>query len=177
VPIRELDPLTHLVADAVGEPGRRTFFLQAASGSDQVTLLLEKEQVRQLARRLDEWLPTISPEQGDDPDELDAAQRAEMKLREPIVPDFRVGQLQLVFDPERDRVVVAARELVDDEAAEAGEGQEVHLVATRAQLRRLAVHGAQAVAAGRPACPLCGNPIDPDGHVCPAMNGHRPLTS
>jgi uncharacterized repeat protein (TIGR03847 family) len=178
VPIRELDPLTHLVADAVGAPGRRTFFLQAASGTEQVTLLVEKEQVRQLAQRLEEWLPTLGTDRPEDPDEVAAAGAAEMRLREPLVPDFRVGRLQLVYDPERDRVVVAATELAggEDEAEDEG-GQEVHLVATRAQLRRLASHGASVVAAGRPACPVCGNPMDPDGHVCPAMNGHRPLSA
>jgi uncharacterized repeat protein (TIGR03847 family) len=175
VPIRELDPLTHLVADAVGVPGKRTFFLQAASGTDQVTLLIEKEQVATLATRLDEWLPQLAGDRPEDPDDVAAAEAGEMALREPLVPDFRVGQLQLIYDPERDRVVVAAVELPEGDDDE--DGQEVHLVATRAQLRRLASHGAQVVSAGRPACPVCGNPMDPEGHECPAMNGHRPLSA
>jgi uncharacterized repeat protein (TIGR03847 family) len=175
VPIRELDPLTHLVADAVGVPGKRTFFLQAASGTDQVTLLIEKEQVATLAVRLDEWLRQLAEDRPEDPDEVAAAEAGEMALREPLVPDFRVGQLQLVYDPERDRVVLAAAELAEGEEGDPG-GQEVHLVATRAQLRRLASHGARIVGAGRPTCPVCGNPMDPEGHVCPAMNGHRPLS-
>jgi uncharacterized repeat protein (TIGR03847 family) len=50
----------------------------------------------------------------------------------------------------------------------------VRLYVTRPQLRVLARHGSQVVARGRPLCPLCGNPLDPTGHICPAQNGHRP---
>jgi len=105
-------------------------------------------------------------------------------LSEPLEPDFRVGQLSLSYDPERDRVVVVATELVaDDEQPEelapelAPEPQEVRLVVTRPQLRVLARHGSQVVARGRPLCPLCGNPLDPSGHTCPALNGHRPTAT
>jgi uncharacterized repeat protein (TIGR03847 family) len=190
VPIHELDPLTHLIADAVGVPGKRTFFLQAASGPDQVTLLIEKEQVRVLTERLDEFLRELADGRPEDPEETAAAAAGEMALREPLVPEFRVGQLRLVYDAERDRVVIIASELAvgeteedeDDEAAETDAedaepaAREVHLVATRAQLRRLAEHGNQVVSRGRPPCPICGNAMNPGGHVCPAMNGHRPFT-
>ena len=181
MPIRELDPLTHLVADAVGLPGKRTFFLQAASGADQVTLLIEKEQVRRLAEALDELLAQLARDRPEDPEEVAAAAGGEMVLREPLVPEFRVGQLELIYDPERDRIVLAAAELQGraegDEGGEDEDVRQVHLVATRAQLRRMAEHGASVVRGGRPACPVCGNPMDPAGHVCPAMNGHRPLSA
>lgn len=178
MPIRELDPLTHLVADAVGLPGKRTFFLQAASGADQVTLLVEKEQVRRLAEALDELLAQLARDRPEDPEEVAPAAGGEMVLREPLVPEFRVGQLELIYDPERDRIVLAAAELAGDDEGEVAEDvRQVHLVATRAQLRRMAEHGASVVRGGRPACPVCGNPMDPEGHVCPAMNGHRPLSA
>ena len=178
MPIRELDPLTHLVADAVGLPGKRTFFLQAASGADQVTLLIEKEQVRRLAEALDELLTQLARDRPEDPQEVAAAASGEMVLREPLVPEFRVGQLELIYDPERDRIVLAAAELAGtDEDPGEQDVRQVHLVATRSQLRRMAEHGASVVRGGRPACPVCGNPMDPEGHVCPAMNGHRPLSS
>jgi uncharacterized repeat protein (TIGR03847 family) len=184
VPIHELDPLTHLTADAVGEPGRRTFFLQAASGVEQVTLLMEKEQVRVLAERLDGWLPRLAADRPEDPNEVAAAEASPMGLREPLVADFRVGQLTLAYDPERDRVVITAAELTEDadpdenpDPDEAPDQRQVRLVATRPQLRALARHGSEVVARGRPTCPLCGNAMDPGGHVCPAMNGHRPFAS
>jgi uncharacterized repeat protein (TIGR03847 family) len=177
VPSRELDPVTRLTADAVGEPGQRTFYLQAASGADQVTLLVEKEQVRRLAENLQTWLPELAASRPEDPAEAAAAEAGELALSEPLEPDFRVGQLTLSYDPERDRVLVVATELQADEEEdplEAPEPLEVRLYVTRPQLRVLARHGAQVVARGRPLCPLCGNPLDPTGHICPAQNGHRP---
>jgi uncharacterized repeat protein (TIGR03847 family) len=176
VPSRELDPVTRLTADAVGEPGQRTFYLQAASGADQVTLLVEKEQVRRLAENLQTWLPELAAGRPEDPVEAAAAEAGELALAEPLEPDFRVGQLLLSYDAERDRVLVVATELQveEEEPLELPEPLEVRLYVTRAQLRVLARHGAQVVARGRPLCPLCGNPLDPTGHICPALNGHRP---
>ena len=180
MPSRELDPVTRLTADAVGEPGQRTFYLQAADArGDQVTLLVEKEQVRRLAENLQTWLPELAASRPEDPAEAAAAEAGELALSEPLEPDFRVGQLTLSYDPERDRVLVVATELQadddeDEDLLEAPEPLEVRLHVTRAQLRVLARHGAQVVARGRPLCPLCGNPLDPTGHICPAQNGHRP---
>jgi uncharacterized repeat protein (TIGR03847 family) len=178
VPSRDLDPVTRLTADAIGVPGQRTFYLQAASGADQVTLLVEKDQVRRLAESLESWLPELASDRPEDPEETRAAETGELALSEPLEPDFRVGQLSLSYDPQRDRVVVVATELVasdeDDPDAVAPDAQEVRLWVTRPQLRVLARHGSQVIARGRPLCPLCGNPLDPAGHICPALNGHRP---
>ena len=177
---RELDPVTRLTADAVGEPGQRTFYLQAASGADQVTLLVEKEQVRRLAESLQTWLPELAADRPEDPGEAAAAEAGELALAEPLEPDFRVGQLSLSYDAERDRVLVVATELQagedtdDEDLLELADPLTVRLFVTRAQLRVLARHGAQVVARGRPLCPLCGNPLDSTGHICPAQNGHRP---
>jgi uncharacterized repeat protein (TIGR03847 family) len=175
---RDLDPVTRLTADAVGVPGERTFYLQAASGAEQVTLLVEKEQVRRLAESLQSWLPELAADRPEDPEEARDAERGELDLLEPIEPDFRVGQLSLTYDPERDRVVVVATEVAasDEEDPDPVEPdpREVRLWATRPQLRVLARHGSQVVQRGRPLCPLCGNPLDPTGHICPALNGHRP---
>jgi uncharacterized repeat protein (TIGR03847 family) len=174
---RDLDPVTRLTADAVGTPGQRTFLIQAASGRDQVTLLVEKEQVRVLAERVIAWLPELAAERPENPDEVRAAEAGELGLSDPLEPDFRVGQLALTYDPERDRVVLLATELVAEEQVEdltAQEPREVRLWVTRPQLRVMARHGAQVVEQGRPPCPLCGNPLDPTGHICPAQNGHRP---
>jgi uncharacterized repeat protein (TIGR03847 family) len=165
--------VTRLTADAVGEPGSRTFLLQAASGPRQITLLVEKDQVRVLAERVIAWLPELAADRPEDPAEVRAAEAGDMSLSEPVEPDFRVGQLALSYDRERDKVMVVATELVpeDDQALQA---REVRLWVTRPQLRVMARHGAQVVERGRQPCPLCGNPLDPTGHVCPAQNGHRP---
>jgi uncharacterized repeat protein (TIGR03847 family) len=180
VPLLELDPVTRLTADAVGVPGKRTFFLQAASGVDQVTLVVEKEQVRLLAERLSSWLPELAELKPEDPDEAAEAASSTLELQEPLVPAFRVGQLSLSYDPDRDRIVLLAEEVLEGETEEppepiAEDPRQVRLVLTRPQLRVLAQHGAEVVGKGRPECPLCGNPIDPEGHICPAQNGHRPF--
>jgi uncharacterized repeat protein (TIGR03847 family) len=186
MPVLELDPVTRLTADAVGSPGNRTFFLQAASGIDQVTLLVEKEQVRLLAERLAAWLPELAELKPEDPTEAAEAASSTLDLQEPLVPAFRVGQLSLSYDPERDRILVVAEEVLEGEAAaDPEEGpsrveedpRRVRLVVTRPQLRLLAEHGAEVVSQGRPECQLCGNPIDPKGHICPAQNGHRPFSA
>ncbi|HEX9344013.1 MAG TPA: DUF3090 family protein [Actinomycetota bacterium] len=190
---RDLDPVTRLTADAVGEPGQRTFLIQAASGPEQVTLLVEKEQVRVLAERLIAWLPELAADRPEDPEEVRAAEASDLSLAEPFEPDFRVGQLAITYDPDRDRILVVATELLPDtgdeqeaaleldlelegelEAALEREPREVRLWVTRPQLRVLARHGSQVVERGRRPCPLCGNPLDPTGHICPAQNGHRP---
>jgi uncharacterized repeat protein (TIGR03847 family) len=179
MPSRDLDPVTRLTADAVGEPGHRTFYLQAASGAEQVTLLVEKEQVRRLAESLDSWLPELAADHPEDPEEARAAEGGDLGLAEPLEPDFRVGQLSLTYDPDLDRVVVVATELLaaEEEPEPEPEPREVRLWVTRPQLRVLARHGSQVVLRGRPLCPLCGNPLDPTGHICPALNGHRPAAS
>src|ERR671931_2607270 len=111
MPPSDLDPVTRLPADAVGEPGSRTFLLQAASGPRQVTLLVEKDQVRVLAERVIAWLPELAAEKPEDPGEVRAAEAGELGLNDPLEPDFRVGQLALTYDPERDRVMLLATEL------------------------------------------------------------------
>ncbi len=179
MPRRDLDPVTRLTADAVGEPGQRTFLIQAASGLEQITLLVEKEQVRVLAERVTAWLPELAADRPENPDEVQAAESGELNLSAPLEPDFRVGQLTLTYDPGRDRVVVQATELVAEDEGDipVQEPQEVRLWVTRSQLRVMARHGAEVVQRGRPPCPLCGNPLDPAGHVCPAQNGHRPTVA
>jgi uncharacterized repeat protein (TIGR03847 family) len=176
VPTRDLDPVTRLTTDAVGVPGKRTFFLQASTGAEQVTLLVEKEQIQLLAERLQGWLPELAAARPEDPEEVAAAESSTLDLQEPLVPAFRVGQFSLVYDAERDRITIVAEELLADDEDEQ-DPQEVRMVVTRPQLRVLAKHGADVVSRGRPSCPLCGNAMDPDGHVCPAQNGHRPFAA
>jgi uncharacterized repeat protein (TIGR03847 family) len=112
--------------------------------------------------------------------EAAAAEAGELALAPPLEPDFRVGQLSLSYDAERDRVVVVATQLQageEEDPVELPDPLEVRLFVTRPQLRVLARQGSEVVARGRPLCPLCGNPLDPTGHICPAMNGHRPTAT
>jgi uncharacterized repeat protein (TIGR03847 family) len=188
----ELDPVDHITADAVGPAGQRTFYLQGRRGDQLVTLLVEKQQVQLLSASVVEILAQIGKETGQGPPE------EEMGLDEPIIPEWRVGRLSIGYQDERDLLMLEAEELLPDEAegeGAAGEGEEpaaesdpvagqgsaaepqrVRFWATREQMLSLARHGANVCAAGRPLCPYCHNPLDPSGHQCPAMNGHRSPT-
>ena len=154
-------------AGAVGEPGQRVFYLQAVAGPQVVTLKCEKAQVAALAGYFAELLADL-------PTVADEEVPAEMELRVPIEPDWVVGQIGVVFDEGRDRMVVRADELraEEDEDDDTIVGM-ARVALTRAQVQAFIVRAAQLVAAGRPPCPLCGRPLDPEGHMCIKTNGHR----
>ena len=156
----EISDVDHLTTGAVGPPGQRVFYLQAGQGAQVVTLRLEKSQVAALVAYLAGMLADMPP-----PGELPAA----MDLIEPVVAEWVVASLGVSYDEDVDRVVILAEELV----AEGEEPARARITATREQVAALSMRGAEAVAAGRPPCPLCGQPLDPEGHACPRLNGHR----
>ena len=151
---------------AVGVPGSRTFYLQARQGDQLVTLKLEKQQVAALCDLLGELLADLA-EPGPLPTDLD--------LEEPALADWVVGGVQLSFDVAADRVVLLAEELQGPDAPD-DEGAIGRLAFSRAQAAAIVERGEPLVEAGRPACPLCGHPIDPEGQSCPQTNGHRAPT-
>lgn len=166
----EFRPVEWLTAGAVGEPGQREFYIQARASGDEVALMVEKEQVRKLAELAQELLARIDVTVT--PDDLDTAGQ---RLREPVEPAWRAGSMSLGMDPDGRQFVLEAEELVGDDEREPAVAR---FWMDQAQLVALAAYAAYAVEAGaRERCRLCGRPIDPvDGHVCPATNGHGPLT-
>lgn len=160
----DLQQPERFTAGALGEPGDRTFFLQATEGSAVVSLRLEKQQVAALGQYL---AGVLSDLPGVPPDELPS----DLDLVEPVVAEWVVGTLSVAYDDGEDRIVLQAEELVDEEAGEVPGRARFHL--TRAQVVAYCAHAEELVAAGRPPCPVCGQPMDPDGHVCPRSNGHR----
>ena len=171
----ELDPVDRITAGAIGEPGQRVFYLQGRQAERLVTILVEKQQVELLSASLVEILARSGKETGQGPSE------EEMELEEPVIPEWRAGRLSVGYDEDRDLVLLECEEITadaeeDDEEEEPlpplDEPARVRFWATREQALALARHGAEVAAAGRPRCELCGNPIDPDGHICPALNGH-----
>jgi len=172
----ELHRVDRISAGAVGEPGQRTFYLQARSGADLVTVMVEKQQVELLSASILDILSRVGKETGEGPPE------GELQLEEPFEPLWRVGRLSIGYEEEHDRMLLELEEVVpepeeeDEEAPEAEEApdpERVRVWATREQMLALSRQGAAVAAAGRPVCEFCGNPIDPEGHTCPAMNGHR----
>lgn len=178
------DPPERFVAGTVGEPGNRTFYLQARSGSRVTSVSMEKEQVALLATRLGELLDEIVRRTGavsGIPETVPAGLSDTAPLEQPILEEFRVGSLALAWDESHSRIVIeagamtdledAAEPLSDDLFAEAPDALRVYI--TGGQARAFAARAGAVVAAGRPPCPLCGLPLDREGHVCPRQNGYR----
>ncbi|WP_067131712.1 DUF3090 domain-containing protein [Microtetraspora malaysiensis] len=187
MPVFDYDPPDRFVAGAVGQPGARAFFLQARGQGRMTTVALEKFQVAVLADRLDELLDEVlrrtggrAPVPASAPVEL--ADDAPLDL--PIDEDFRVGTMALAWDPETSQVIIEAQEATAaEEEDELFEPDELELELEPAVLRvRISPAAARAfsrraldlVAAGRPPCPLCGQPLEPEGHICVRLNGHHP---
>lgn len=164
------DDPDRFVPGTIGNPGDRSFFLQARKGGALVSVGLEKAQVAALASRLEDLL-----------DAVEAAGDAELDdhpLEQPVVELFRVGAMALAWDPATEAVVIEAQTPTEDGdylelSDEADEGPDLLRVRIRPAEARAFVRRAEAlVAAGRPACPFCGGPLEPSGHFCPSANGH-----
>ncbi len=184
------DPPERFVAGTIGDPGNRTFFLQARDGGRVVSVALEKVQVAVLAERLGDLLGELE-RRGVPHGGVEAMSRDEIAgaavdddaapLDEPLVEAFRAGSLTLGWDPDAERVLLEARaqdedgEAIDpdeddDEDEDGPDLLRVRLTADAA--RSFVARAARVVAGGRPPCPLCGAPLDPRGHICPRRNGH-----
>ncbi len=163
---------SHFTAGAIGEPGARTFYIQAGDGFGYHTVKLEKQQVAALAEFLSTVLedlpaPTTKPV-------------APVPLIEPAQPAFVVGQIAVGIDEAEGRVVLVVEELVEEPTIE----EELAAVVEDEELRgstmrvHLSVDQAASfidtsealMAGGRPPCRLCGQPLDPSGHACPRLN-------
>lgn len=173
----ELEPEV-LVADFTGEPGQRTFFVQARSSTVTLTYLLEKQQVAVLADKLREVLVLVD---ANDP-VLTAvpARDPALRLEAPIEPEWRIGTIGLSFDEATGHVIVALNPVDEDESEPPVDPTEleqeefaVRLRLRSDQVRAFVLHALHIVGEGRPTCQLCGLPMDPEGHVCPASNGHH----
>lgn len=177
----DLNPVQHIIADAVGEPGQRTFFLQgrgtSGRGPELVSVVLEKQEVANLAisvlqllEELEEKYPNLTPV---------SSNKSVLVPESPIEPLFRVGQLIVGYDEEDDMIWLIARAMADPSLAKEAEEEDrededalaVRFVATRQQMRALSEHALEIVASGRPTCPLCGQPINRNGHFCPRSDG------
>ena len=160
-------------ADYVGEPGQRTFYLQARDAARTLTYLVEKQQVSLLAEKFRELLMMIDTE--DTIKNAPVARDPALVLEGPLEPESRLGTIGLAYEEETDRVVVVMQPVTESIEEVDDEGEDtVRLTLRRDQVRSFILHASAAAGEGRPICQLCGLPMDPDGHACPASNGHRP---
>ncbi|AKT51926.1 DUF3090 domain-containing protein [Arsenicicoccus sp. oral taxon 190] len=181
MPQQIFDPPERFVAGTVGPPGQRTFFLQAAGDGRLVSMSLEKQQVQVLADRCNDLLDSYAPITGSD-----AAASALVDnepLGTPIEDEFRVQSIGLAYEPGRDVVVIDCSDGDLEEQAAAEEAglepepgaapQLVRVVLAPPAARAFARRSLALVAAGRAPCPFCGEPLDPEGHICPRANGYK----
>ena len=181
----ELPSPDYFTTGAVGTPGQRVFYLQGRQASEIVTLKVEKEQIGALADYVAGLLAKL-PAAGN--------VNTDLPLLEPIEPAWAVGALGLGYDEASDRLVVVANEAVEQEEADgeeapeteerealeereapegdAAEGATARFLITRAQAAAFVERARALIKAGRPICPMCQQPKDPGGHVCPRSNGH-----
>src|SRR4249920_1700953 len=188
--VHRYDAPDRFVAGTVGQPGERTFFLQAREGNRMTSVACEKQQVSVLAEHLDRVLDEVLRRSAGEVDVPPASSNARDTdpLDAPITGEFRVGTMTIAWDPSIDRIVIELFSNVDvveeestqpppaatAEESDEIEADEVFVVKITASYARDFVARAQAlVAAGRPSCPFCLQPIDPHGHICPRANGYR----
>ncbi|MCA0352507.1 MAG: DUF3090 domain-containing protein [Chloroflexi bacterium] len=188
--VYDLRRVSHITAAAVGQPGQRTFYLQAQKGSDLVSLITEKELVRALCLRIDDILEELDKRGVARPDASEEPTPAELLLRPPLNPFFRIAQMSLAYDPTSDLLVIEVEEfqLADDEDDEEidpilqqnteaeeskNDPRRVRISATRAQMQALSRNAMDIITTGgRPICPQCLQPMEDEGHLCVKKNGH-----
>jgi uncharacterized repeat protein (TIGR03847 family) len=163
----DLPDVDRFTAGTIGEPGARVFYLQAVAGAQVVSLQLEKGQVGALAQYLAELLHDL-------PSPADEEVPQDMELTSPVIPEWIVGQLGVVFDEGRDRMIVRADEIgLDEDADDEVTLGMARVALTRGQVQAFVVRATQLLSSGRPTCPLCARPNDPQGHKCIKTNGHK----
>ena len=168
------------LAGTVGQPGEREFFLQVVDGRRVLSVACEKQQVAVLADRLGSLITEVARRFGAQVETEPAAQSSDLALSTPVDAEFRVGTMGLAWDGEGSQVIVELLALSEEEVSEdivledREEGPDaLRVFLSLAEARDFAKHAEQVVAAGRPPCPLCNNPLDAEGHICPRLNGYH----
>ncbi|HEX3178396.1 MAG TPA: DUF3090 family protein [Methylomirabilota bacterium] len=151
----------HFTCGTVGMPGERVFYIQARQGRRLVTLKSEKEQVRALGQYLSELLDKLPAGTGVKP--------ADAALLEPVDPAWPIASIGLGYDDDTKRIIVVATAVEEEEGREAPTAR---FAVTREQAAAFASRAADLMKGGRAICPMCSQPKDPGGHVCPRSNGH-----
>jgi uncharacterized repeat protein (TIGR03847 family) len=168
----DLHPVSHITTVAIGQPGKRVFYIQGWQGERTVTIIVEKLQIQSLAVGVEQFLAELAdryPELTDAPADYD---EDKMHIHPPVDPLFRAGELGLGYDSDGDLVVLIVREMQAEEE-DPEEASVVRFWCSRQQLRAMCHWGVELASRGRPICPQCGQPEEPEGHFCPKKNGHQ----
>jgi uncharacterized repeat protein (TIGR03847 family) len=167
MPIFELDPTERIAVAAVGQPGRRQFFLLASGAGRTLTLSCEKSQIQALIVRLQEMIATQGIEA--------AAPAAADSGLQPGEPEWQVGEMGLGYHEDRRMFVLVASQGAAGEEGPVDDAPSVRFWLSHKQVVAFSKQAETVLGAGRPLCPRCGLPMDPAGHPCPVSNGARPI--
>ncbi len=166
-PSYEFGPVSRLDAEAIGEPGRRTFRLLIDSPGGSAILWIEKEQLLELSLSIKRALGMLEMEQEAGPPRTKPPAQSEDSLGgEPV--EFKIGKQAIEYDKGAELFRFWNHDIEEEDQDRA----RLVFEATREQVTRLSDHALSVCAAGRPICPLCHTPIDPEGHFCARSNGH-----
>ncbi len=169
----ELRPVDHITTDAIGPAGKRVFYIQAWKEDRIITLTVEKLQIQSLAAGVEQFLADINTKFADLSDASADYDEDQMHVHPPLDPLFRAAQLGLGYDPDADLVALELREAPESEEQSEDELSVARLWCTRSQIRAMANWGIEIASRGRPLCPQCGQPMEPEGHFCVKKNGHK----
>ena len=164
--LQDFGPVDRFLVGAIGRPGERTFYLFIETASDATWFKCEKGQAAALGEQGLEMLSNLGWEV--DEETVDRIVSLFDDLPRPPGPGdvrLRVRSIAMRIDS-RDAMAVMLEGMDDD--------TRVVFTINAEQLRAAGVLALMAVHAGRPRCPNCLLPEDPDGHHCPSGNGHRP---
>jgi uncharacterized repeat protein (TIGR03847 family) len=166
----EVDDPRRFTSGTVGPPGQRVFYIQSEVGGRTVSLKVEKAQVAAMSQYLVELMTDLP---APDPAEIPT----DLELVEPVDAEWTVGQIGIAYDETRDRLFVQLEEMGDvdteGEVVAKEDAGTARFTLTRGQVVAFVARSASLVASGRPPCPLCGRPLDPEGHMCIKTNGHK----
>ncbi len=165
----ELSPVDHITTDALGPKGGRVFYIQATKADQVVTLIAEKFQIQSLAIGIEQFLAEVNERFPELPAASAEYNETIMRIYPPVDPLFRLTDIGLGYNAEEDLAVLVIHELVPEDSQE--DPGVVRLWCTRPQLRALGHWGIEVAARGRPICPQCGQPEEPEGHFCVKKNG------
>lgn len=169
------------LAGTIGQPGEREFYLQVVDGRRVLSVSCEKQQVAVLADRLGTLITEVGKRFGAQVEPGSGRPDAgTAMLSTPVDAEFRVGTMGLAWDGEGSQVIVELLAISEEEVGEdvvledREDGPDaLRVFLTLGEARRFAELAERLVAAGRPPCPLCANPLDPEGHICPRLNGYH----
>lgn len=170
----DLKPVSHITSDAIGIPGQRVFYIQAwqSDGPQTITIIVEKIQLQSLAVGIEKLMADLERAKPGLSQAMTDYESAQMQILPPVDPIFRAGEIGIGYDEATDLVILMAKEILLEDVQEEN-ASVVRFWCTRSQIRQMARWSLEVINRGRPICPQCGQPMEPEGHFCPKKNGHK----